>query len=253
MLHASGSALRFPVTRTASALSIAVAVALVVAPASAADEAAQMPAAESTTLTSADDRGDGCFDLPLVLGFDGTVENGVQWRGTGVQEDYVGAFGQAFDLGPGIIRCAAYWLTEIGSYTGQTSDLYVWAGGVDGEPDAVLALVPDVVFSNVPLWPEVGENRVAIDLAVDGPFTVGCWGRWPGESPGGYYVGVDQDGALGPAWTNVALDIGYPPGWQHPSVAWADVTNMAIGVVFDDAPVPVTETSWGQIKALLRR
>lgn len=213
--------------------------------------AQRLPAAEAQQIPAVGGGG-GCDNEPIVLGFDGTIENGVQWRGTGVQEDIVGAFGQTFDLGPGTLRCAAFWLTELGFYDGALSDVYVWSGGLTAEPGAVLFLLPDVVFGNVPVWPEVGENRVPIDLAVEGSFTIGCWGQWPGESPGQYFWGVDTDGSRGPAWTNVAFETGYPPGWQHPSVAWEDVTNMAMGVVFEGGPVPVEATSWGRIKALLR-
>ena len=194
--------------------------------------------------------GSPCDGEPVILGYDGTIEAGVQWRGYGVQEDYVGAFGQAFDLGPGTLRCASIWLTQDGLYNGALSDVYIWTSGVDSEPGDVLFLLPDILFQNIPVWPAVGENRAVVELVVDGSFTVGCWGQWPGETPGRYYWATDSDGPLGPAWTLVGFDQGYPVGWQHPSVVWGEdiVHNMAMGVTFESTPVPAKASSWGRVK-----
>lgn len=104
----------------------------------------------------------------------------------------------------------------------------------------------------MPNGPEVGENRVAIDLPIDGTFTIGCWGQWPGEVPGRYFWGVDTNGPVGPAWTLIGFDTGCPVGWQHPSVVWSDVKSMAMGVAFEISAVPTHATTWGRVKALTR-
>lgn len=198
---------------------------------------------------------DACPGASMILGFDGSIESGIQWRGIGVQEDYVGAFGQGFSLGPGVLHCMSIWLSQEGFYNDALSDVYVWSGGVDQEPGEVLFLLPDLVFANVPNWPEVGENRVEVELSVSGEFTVGCWGQWPGETPGRYYWATDADGPFGPAWTLIGFDQGFPVGWHHPRIVWGDtiVHNMAMGVTFDSSPVPTKPTTWGRIKALMAR
>lgn len=196
--------------------------------------------------------GGACAGDPVIAHHDGGLENGIAWRNDGQQWDYIGAFGEAFDVGPGTIHCGVYWLTQIGFYDSVDSDLYVWEDGVSGAPGNVLLAHPGVVFENVPVWPAVGENRVPLEFTVSGPFTLGLWGNWPFESER-YYLAVDSSSEPGPSWTFIASGLGYPDDWQHPTVAWDFAHDLGIGVVFEDQPVPVRSSSWGRVKQLNAR
>ena len=58
----------------------------------------------------------------------------------------------------------------------------------------------------------------------------------------------------------MAPGIGYPTGWQDPTLVWGDTRSMFIGVSFSRDPsgieefpeeAPPTESpTWGQIKAI---
>jgi hypothetical protein len=58
---------------------------------------------------------------------------------------------ETHDLGQGTIYCGMYWLTTLpGMFNGQSSDCYIWEGGTDTQPDAVLGGVTGIIFGNVP-------------------------------------------------------------------------------------------------------
>ena len=194
--------------------------------------------------------GPACSDDNLQVHHDGTFENGIAFEYMGEIPPYDGAFGEAFDLGPGVVECVSLWLTQDqSSYVGQPTDVYVWEGGVDSEPGDVLGVVMGVVFDEMPSWPEVGRFDIPVNLPVAGDCTVGGWGSWEGER-NAYYWAVDKDGAAGSPWVHVALGIGFPEGWQNPSVIWGEVRSMGIGLHFTpDVPVAGAPTSWGRIKA----
>ncbi|MBD3337259.1 MAG: hypothetical protein GF355_17240 [Candidatus Eisenbacteria bacterium] len=195
-----------------------------------------------------------CADSLRVAHHDGSFEFGYAGCCGWTQPPYYGAFGEAYDLGPGTIRCASYRVTAVpNSYQGQPADCYVWSGGVGGPPGAVLAAAPGVVFEDVPLWPEVGRNDVVFDLHVDGPFTVGYWGAWPGEIAG-FFCTADTNGVGGHPYVHVAPGLsGLDPGWQHPADAFqVRVASLGLEVYFQRDPVPARSTSWGAIKTLYR-
>ena len=95
--------------------------------------------------------------------------------------------------------CGAYWLTTVPEQNeGEPADLYIWEGGVTAEPGGILFVRPDVVFRNIPLWPEFGENDVSIGIEVAGEFTIGFWGNWgPPFSTADFFIASDEDGAGG--------------------------------------------------------
>lgn len=205
-----------------------------------------------------------CADS-LYVNHDHSLENGYTWSYAGCLPPYYGAFGEAFDLGPGVVHCGAYWLTEIGDFHDQTADCYVWEGGITGEPGAVLAMTPAVLFDNIPFWPQVGQNDAEIDAAVDGEFTVGLWGNWVVQQAA-WYCGADENGDPGNPWTCIAPGIGWPTGWHHPNVvapAFEDCRSMGIGVYFGRDPASVdelprdgqtpTSSTWGQIKTVFKK
>lgn len=159
---------------------------------------------------------------------DGSMENGYCWGFGGIVPPYYGAFAEAFDLGPTTLRCGAYWFTQIGYYTGQPTDFYVWEGGITDPPGGVLAVVPGVTGLDIPFWPECGRSDIEFDLEVDGEFTVGSWADFSQEVCG-YYVCADENGPEGHPWVNFAPGIGYPTGWHHVSMLFPDCVSMGIG------------------------
>jgi hypothetical protein len=88
-------------------------------------------------------------------------------------------------------------------------------------------------------------------IAVTGPFTVGFWGNWPGVLCG-YFCAADLNGFGGYPWTNVAPGIGYPTGWNDPSIIWGTTQSMGCGAYFgtECGPIPADSQTWGSIKAL---
>ncbi|MCC7142406.1 MAG: hypothetical protein IT349_09925 [Candidatus Eisenbacteria bacterium] len=196
--------------------------------------------------------GETCSGALLAVHHDGTFEGGHAWDGYGVDTPYVGAWGEAYSLGPGTVRCVVLWHSQIGEYAGASTDVYLWSGGVTTEPDLVLAVVTGVQLAAIPVWPEVGVFEVALDASISGEFTAGSWGNWPGQY-GQYFWLVDRDGPLGVPWTLVGVDTGWEPGWHLvPDVGpFGEVHSMGIGVRFEpDTPVPVAPASWGRVKRL---
>jgi hypothetical protein len=204
---------------------------------------------------------DDCSWGTLYVNHDGSFENGYDWRYGGVVVPYYGALGEGYNLGYGCIACGAFWLTTLpGWYFGQSADLYVWAGGAgSGVPGAVLEMVPHIVFANVPNWPTLAQNDVNMLIDVSGEFTIGFWGDWPGLA-NGYFIGADQNGFGGHPWTNIAPGIGYPTGWNDPSIVWGPTQSLGIGAWFvagqscgpccghDPAEAP----TWGSIKTMFK-
>ncbi len=194
---------------------------------------------------------DACAHGTLFMNHDGSFENGYAWQYGGCVAPYYGAFGEGYDLGSAGACCGAFWVSTLpGYFFGQSADCYVWAGGVGGAPGAVLGVVTGVVFSNVPNWPTCAENDVEMHIIVSGPFTVGYWGNWPGALCG-YFCAADLNGFGGAPWTNIAPGIGYPTGWNDPSIVWGPTQSMGIGVYFGDCGnTPAEPQTWGAIKAL---
>jgi len=194
---------------------------------------------------------DACASGVLIHNHDGSFENAYLWQYQGVVPPYDGAFGEAYNLGAGTISCAAIWLTTIpGYYFPMITDCYVWDGGVGGVPGTVLAVVPDAELTQIPYWPTVGQNDIDVNVAVGGPFTVGYWGPWP-DRMGWYFCGADLNGPAGHPWTCIAPGIGYPSGWQDPSLVWGPTSSMGCGVYFEQG-TPVESETWGSVKALYR-
>jgi len=185
----------------------------------------------------------------LVANHDGTFENGYAWQYAGIQPPYYGAFGEGIEGFQWTVACVALWVsTEPGYFSGQTCDVYIWDGGVDSPPTSVLGMVAGVVLGNVPVWPMCGENDVWINMGVHGDFTVGYWGNWPGGHAA-YYCGADLSGSGGHPWTWIAPGVGYPTGWNDPSIVWGPTRSMGCGAWFAH-PASVEARSWGSIKAL---
>ena len=94
------------------------------------DETLMIPAAEGA------DRG------VVHCNHDGTFENG--YSISHLVPPYYGCFAESFDLGYGLLEAAHFWFTQIGYYNDEPMDVYVWEGGVSGEPGEVLYMLPEV-------------------------------------------------------------------------------------------------------------
>jgi hypothetical protein len=187
---------------------------------------------------------------------DGTFENGYCWRFGGVVDPYYGAFAEGFE-GIGSVGSLRVYLTQIGYYQGGLSELFVW-GDDGGIPGSVLHVRPGVDFGEMAFWPDVSAHDVPLSCIVQGAFYVGYQGNFQCEACQ-YYCAADEDGPGGNPWTCIAPGIGYPTGWQHPSLVWGDVQALGIGVQIalssgvEELPEESLydqRTNWGRIKAL---
>lgn len=194
--------------------------------------------------------------------YDGSVENGYCWDGVGSGPPYYGAFAEGYDLGVGSITCGAFWLTQVGYHWGRGMDVYIWDGGVTCEPGAVLFMLPGVVPTNIPFWPDCGKNDFTISCDVTGEFTIGWWADW-NEYICEWFTCVDENGPGGHPWTCICPGVGYPSGWQSPTVVFPSCVSIAIGVYFsrdasgieefpEEGP-PAEAPTWGQIKATFEK
>ena len=228
-------------------LAILIATALLVASPAGASNAVSLGYSGETTIVGPERE---CSVGTLFHNHDGSFENGYAWRYGGCQPPYFGAFGEGYDLGTGTAACGAFWLTTIMLYYPISSDCYVWEGGTESAPGAVLGVVADVWFESVPSWPTVAQNDIEMNIAVTGPFTIGCWGNWPGAG-NAYFVAADENGPGGHPWTCIAPGQDYPSGWQNPAIVWPNAKSMGCGVYFEQG-TPVESESWGSIKAFYR-
>jgi hypothetical protein len=221
---------------------------LVVMPA-VASNAVSLGYSEETTIVGPERE---CSGGTLVHNHDGSFETGYTWQYGGCQYPYYGAFGEGYDLGAGTIECGAYWVSTVpGFCDGYPADCYVWEGGIGSTPGQVLAVVTGVLFTNMPMWPTVGQNDVDMNVPFAGGFTVGYWGVWPGSN-WCFGCAADVDGPPGHPWTCIAPGIGYPSGWQDPSIVWGPTSSMGCGVYFESNPTPAESETWGAVKALYR-
>jgi hypothetical protein len=187
----------------------------------------------------------------LMVNHDFSFENGYAWRYAGIQAPYYGAFGEGFSMGGGTnVQCIALFLSDLGYYTGQLCDVYIWEGGVSGLPGNVLTVMTGYTPGAPATWPAVSEHDADIpDYVVAGTeFTVGYWGNWPGLLQG-WFVGADLDGFGGYPWTCLAPGSGYGTGWTDPSVVWGTTMSMGLGFYYGES-TPAESATWGSIKAL---
>ncbi|MBD3237835.1 MAG: hypothetical protein GF330_14120 [Candidatus Eisenbacteria bacterium] len=204
----------------------------------------------TASILSAGAESDRCIEY----NHDGTFEFEIAWSDSGVQAPYYGAFGEAYWVDSGLLNAVVLWLTQDGTYQGQSLDLYVWEGGYCDEPLNVLWVEPGLQPQDLPVWPEVGENYYPVEVFVYYDCTVGYWGNWPGQAPG-FFVAVDETPSeSGHPWTHIAPGLPYPSGWQHPDVVWdrRHCESLGLGIDVDRQPSPAEAPSWGSIKSLFR-
>jgi len=170
-----------------------------------------------------------CPGSDLFLSSDGSYENGYAWQYGGIVPPNYGAFAEGFGSG-GSICGVQLALTQVGSFHDWPIDVYIWAS--DGlNPDYVLSVTTGIHVSPPAYWPSISLHDIrVVDTGVSGcAYFVGFWGNWPGMlTP--WYLGADLDGPGGLPRTNIAPGIGYPTGWQDPSVVWGPTMALGIGV-----------------------
>ncbi len=181
---------------------------------------------------------------------DNGFENSYSWQLGGSAAPYHGAFGEAYDLGPTTVQTAVFWFTTVSAdtFTDQTMDVYVWDGGVSGDPGAVIAVAQDILPTSIGVWPTITQLDIPINASVSGEFTVGFWGNWPGEAAA-WLIAADLTGPQGNPWTYLVDGSSYGSGWIDPSVVWGPTNSLGIGVYAGD-PTSTEHFTWGEIKAL---
>ncbi len=189
---------------------------------------------------------------------DGTFEQGYAWRGLGLADPFYGAFAEGFQ-GPAQVMGVRVYVTQGGYFAGESMDLFIWGDGI-GEPGAVLQLIPGLVPESIPLWPDVAGLEYAVEAAVGNNFYVGTQADFGLSST--FWNAVDLDGPGGSPWTCIAPGLGFPVGWNDPSIVWTEfgqTKSMGYGVYIersssvDELPgdeVFDPQTTWGSIKAL---
>ena len=194
---------------------------------------------------------------PLILHTDGGYEDAVSWKSGGQVAPYWGAFAERF-VGPLLICGLVYDLTQIGYYSGQPADLYIWNDHL-GQPGSVRYMHLGVNLGSIATWPEISRHTIAVEGAQyqSDIFWVGIWGEWP-HAVNGWFVAVDDTGPIGATpMTNIIGGIGYEPaGWQPVNTVWNDVYALGIGVLArtpNPAGIPEPQVhpgSWGRVKSL---
>ena len=199
------------------------------------------------TITSGD-QSDQCVGV-LIYNHDYSFENGYCWQLGGCVPPYYGAFGEGFDVGAVNVECGMYWFSQQGYYNGFPMDAYVWEGGVSGPPGGVLCVVPGVTGLNIGFWPSCTMSEVEIGCCVGGEFTVGYWVDFSIELCQ-WFICADQNGFGGFPWTNIAPGIGYPTGWQDPTIIWGTTQSLGFGATLTDHPSAPESRTWGAVKDL---
>jgi len=182
----------------------------------------------------------------LCLNFDGSAENGYCWQYGGIVPPYYGAFAECCEIADPICGIQLL-LTGVG-YPCGPFDAYVWEDG-GGAPGNVLSMTPGLNPCPVASWPSISTHDFAITQAGGGLTWFGYWANFS-TAPCGYFVAADTNGFGGCPFTNIAPGIGYPTGWNNVSVVWGPTQAIGIGAWVGGEPVPVRETTWGQIKDL---
>lgn len=164
---------------------------------------------------------------------DNSFEAAYGWNFDAVADPYYGAFAESFE-GPGTVCGIQFWLTQLGNQNGQTMDVIVWDDDNTGNPGPVLQLLPGIDPGAVAQWPDVSLHALDSEILVpEGKFWVGYWGDWAG-SQAGWFVAADENGTGGTPRTNIAPDLGYPAGWESPTIVlpWEDCRSLGIQIDF---------------------
>ncbi len=197
---------------------------------------------------------DPCPPSVLYMNHDGSTENAFTWQMGGVAAPDYGSFAEGYAGVAGNVCGAQQFLTRWGTMTGTgIIDIFVWDYDVAADnPGNVLSVTTPVNVAGVGMWPTVTTYDIDIADALAGAdgFFVGYWPRSFVGVLANFGCAMDQDGFGGVPRTNIAPGIGYPTGWNHPSVAGYALQAFGLGGWVGEGGTPVNESSWGAIKAL---
>ncbi len=192
-----------------------------------------------------------CEDPILLRNDDGSFENGYSWYYGGVLAPYYGAFAEGYhNTNPYYVFCAVELelTTLMGYYADQSLDVYVWDSG-GGNPGSVLSVTAGAHITPPAIWPDISTHDIDVSITgCPGDFFAGYWGNWPGQLPG-WFVAADLNGPGGLPRTNIAPGIGYPTGWNDPSVIWGPTQALGIRAILVDWPCKPGERCGDQLGA----
>lgn len=196
----------------------------------------------------------------LIYNHAGYFQNGYCWQDGGVAPPYYGAFAESFPgCGVTMITCEVFWLTQIGYYSGQTIDVYVWHGGVTSPPAGVICMASGIGGLEIGFWPECTINEIEPGFGggcedhccPNGDFTIGYWCNWTGPMCPFYVCADEVGGGTEPhPWTCAAPGSGYPTGWIPANQVFPGIVSLGIGAKVLGGPSPAESRTWGAIKAL---
>lgn len=202
---------------------------------------------------------DICPGTGLLQHDSDSFTNGYCWRGNGVVPPDYGSWAERY--GAEFVCGVQLLFTQMGNFTGQTMDVYLWESNQVGDPfpgpdpGNVICALPGINPGPIAIWPEISVHEIPVCCRTGGPHFIGFWGDWPGATSG-WFVAADETGdGAGTPRTKIAPGIGYPTGWQHPSAhpAFANCRDLGIREFAGFGgcpPTPATRTTWGRIKSL---
>ena len=201
-------------------------------------------------------------DVAYFVNSDQQYDQAVMWKGAALGPDS-GMFAEYYETPEnraGALCQLVLRLTDAGAGTRTTLDILVWDddGGLPGE---MLGVLPAVNILSVPPLPAVGTKTIEIyervRIGVQGGFWVGIRGNWDAEDCT-FLLPVDtvDDDLENPAFLRRGATYVGPgadelsPGWHLLEELLGVPAATGINAVVGWCPVPVLESSWGQIKLL---
>lgn len=154
-------------------------------------------------------------------------------------------------------------LSQIGAYSNQPADVYLWSNVHNleaDEPGGVIAVLTGNQLGPIAMWPEVSRHVIPLghEEAMQGRWWAGFWGQWPGMT-NAWFILADTNSSTSPgcAMTYVAPDINYPSGWRSVEVAWGATNALGIGVQGEAITSGVSEngvrlSTFGRVKSLFQ-
>ncbi|MCA9756289.1 MAG: hypothetical protein KDA27_10855 [Candidatus Eisenbacteria bacterium] len=201
-------------------------------------------------------------DLAYFINSDDQFDRAIMWSGPGLAPGS-GMFAEYFetpDERPGAVCILYLRITSLVSSLRTSIDLYVWDDD-GGRPGEVLGILPELPLFSIAPYPAVGTRDWDIyermPIGVQGGFWLGLRGNWDPEGCS-VLLPIDtfDDDPKVPALRRDAVTY-VGPGVDELSEGWHPLEDIVgvpaatgINAVIGWCPVPVLETSWGQIKSL---
>ncbi|MBU1700113.1 MAG: hypothetical protein KJ970_07800 [Candidatus Eisenbacteria bacterium] len=198
-----------------------------------------------------------CPGTTFLQNDDESFENGYCWRYGGCVPPNYGAWAECYDAD--YVCGIQLMLTQVGNFSGQSIDIYVWDYDADGnpppgpDPGNVLYMISGLIPDPPALWPEISQHNYQVCTFTNGPHFVGYWGNWPSGSCA-FFTAADENGfGIGCPRTRVTAGSAYGTGWVPVNLAFPNCLDLGIreyAGMGDCQPTPNRSTNWGMIKAL---